>query len=136
MPFDARRRTGEALSHFLPSRRSLISPSSSRRSAFLGPSDVSEFSSPRKVTKTLAATRIENATFREKLDSHHLELHKRDRIIGELEAQVSNLQAELEDSDKALSAAERRVRQDENRGKLLKQEVEMLKRHLVRPRSV
>ena len=103
----------------------------SRRSAFLGPSDTSEFSSPRKVTKTLAATRIENASFREKLNSHNVELHKRDRIIGELEAQVTSQQNELEELDKMVTQSEGRARQDENRMKLLKQEVEMLKRHLV-----
>lgn len=88
------------------------------------------------MTKTLAATRIENATYREKLDNHAIELHKRDRIIGELEAQIAQLQTELEENDKALTQAEGRARQDENGKKLLRQEVDMLKRHLVRWRGL
>lgn len=41
-------------------------------------------------------------------------------------------QTELEELDKLVSEAEGRARLDENRVKLLKQEVDMLKRHLVR----
>lgn len=105
------------------------------RSVFLGPSDTSEFSSPRKITKTLAATRIENATFREKLDSHELEVRKRDRFIGELEGTISASHKELEDAKKTLSKWEARAHQEESRNKLVDRELQMLKAHLVRPSS-
>lgn len=101
------------------------------RSAFLEPGESSSFSSPRKITKTLAAARIENATFREKLDSHRIELQKRDRIVGALEQQCLELQRELDDVHNVVTRAETRARQEENRNRLLVQEVDMLKRHLV-----
>lgn len=103
------------------------------RLSFLGPSESSEFSSPRKLTKTLAATRIENATFRERMDSRELEIQQRDRMIGELEARKNSLTKELDEATRSLAKAEARSKQDGNRLKLLHQEVEMLKRHLVSP---
>jgi hypothetical protein len=103
------------------------------RLSFLDPTEASEFSSPRKLTKTLAATRIENASFQERLDARDLEMHRRERLIGSLETRVSELVGQLDVANKGLAKAEGRAKQEESRLLLLHQEVAMLKRHLVRP---
>lgn len=102
------------------------------RLSFLDPTEASEFSSPRKITKTLAATRIENASFQERLDARDLEMHRRDRLIGSLETRISELVSQLDVANKGLSKAEGRGKLEESRLLLLHQEVAMLKRHLVR----
>ncbi|KAK4699236.1 hypothetical protein P7C70_g7025, partial [Phenoliferia sp. Uapishka_3] len=98
--------------------------------SFLGSEQGTEFSSPRKLTKTLAATRIENASFREKLDMLELEIHHRDRMIGELEERVVALEKSLVETTAKLSKSEAKAGQEGNRQKLAVQEIEMLKRHL------
>ncbi|SCV69805.1 BQ2448_1199 [Microbotryum intermedium] len=98
--------------------------------AFLTPSDASEFSSPRKITRTLAATRIENAAFRQKVEQHAKGLQSRDLIIGELEKQVADSKQQVEEGKKAVAKAEAAVKQEQGRSRLLQQEIDLLKRHL------
>ncbi|BGP08876.1 coiled-coil domain-containing protein mad1 [Rhodotorula toruloides] len=99
-------------------------------SAFVKPEDTDTFSSPRKITKNLAATRIENATLRDRLNTHELELQRRDRIIGQLEAKAVELEKQLQQAAKELDAAKEKARVDGAQVGLLRQEVAMLKRHL------
>ncbi|GAA5836698.1 hypothetical protein JCM11251_002702 [Rhodosporidiobolus azoricus] len=98
--------------------------------AFVRPEDSDPFSSPRKITKNLASTRIENATLRDRLNSHELEVQRRDRIIGQLEARATELEAKLDDARKELKQVEEKARSEAGQTGLLKQEVAMLKRHL------
>ncbi|GAA6032507.1 hypothetical protein JCM8097_004791 [Rhodosporidiobolus ruineniae] len=98
--------------------------------AFVKPEDNDVFSSPRKITKNLAASRIENASLRDRLNSHELEVQRRDRIIGQLEARAAELEGKLQEARKGLEATEEKARLDATQGKFLRQEVEMLKRHL------
>ncbi|BGP00260.1 hypothetical protein RTG_01943 [Rhodotorula toruloides ATCC 204091] len=99
-------------------------------SAFVKPEDTDTFSSPRKITKNLAATRIENATLRDRLNTHELELQRRDRIIGQLEAKAVELENQLQQAAKELDATKEKARVDGAQAVLLRQEVAMLKRHL------
>ncbi|POY71151.1 hypothetical protein BMF94_5908 [Rhodotorula taiwanensis] len=99
-------------------------------SAFVKPEDTDTFSSPRKITKNLAATRIENATLRDRLNSHELEVQRRDRIIGQLEERLADLESKLRQTEKELSATKEKARVDSSQTSLLSQEVQMLKRHL------
>ncbi|GAA5960483.1 hypothetical protein JCM3765_003651 [Sporobolomyces pararoseus] len=99
-------------------------------SAFVKPEDVDAFSSPRKITKNLAATRIENASLRDRLNTHDLEVRRRDHIIGQLEQRASELEMKLEEAKKNLKSQEERGRVESQQVGLLKQEVSMLKRHL------
>ncbi|CEQ41957.1 SPOSA6832_03736 [Sporobolomyces salmonicolor] len=100
------------------------------RSAFVKPEDVDTFSSPRKITKNLAAQRIENATLRDRLNTHELEVQRRDKIIGQLEARANELEVKLDEAKKQLTGQEERSRGGANQVRLLQQEVGMLKRHL------
>lgn len=102
------------------------------RAAFVKPEDSDVFSSPRKITKNLAASRIENATLRDRANSHELEVQRRDRIIGQLEARAMELEGKLEEATKELKQAEEKRRVESSQANLLRQEVGMLKRHLVR----
>lgn len=95
------------------------------------PEDIDTFSSPRKITKNLAATRIENASLRDRLNTHDLEVRRRDHIIGQLEERASELEVKLEEAKKNLKKEEERARVDSQQVGLLRQEVSMLKRHLV-----
>jgi predicted ribosome quality control (RQC) complex YloA/Tae2 family protein len=104
----------------------------SRRAAFVNPEDSDVFSSPRKITKNLAASRIENATLRDRANSHELEVQRRDRIIGQLEARATELEGKLEEATKELKGSEEKRRGESSAANLLRQEVAMLKRHLVR----
>ncbi|BGP25384.1 coiled-coil domain-containing protein mad1 [Rhodotorula toruloides] len=99
-------------------------------SAFVKPEDTDTFSSPRKITKNLAATRIENATLRDRLNTHELELQRRDRIIGQLEAKALELETQLQKAAKELEATKEKSKVDGSQAVLLRQEVGMLKRHL------
>ncbi|KDE06718.1 hypothetical protein MVLG_02915 [Microbotryum lychnidis-dioicae p1A1 Lamole] len=99
-------------------------------SAFLDPSDTSEFSSPRKITRTLAATRIENAAFRQKVEQHAYGLQSRDSIIGELEKRVADSEQQVEEGKNAVMRAKAAVKQEQGRSRLLQREVDLLKRHL------
>lgn len=58
-------------------------------------------------------------------------MQSRDRMIGELQRNVEVLKKSLEESRSKLFKAETRVKQEASGHKLLAQEVEMLKRHLV-----
>ncbi|GAA6009294.1 hypothetical protein JCM10207_004339 [Rhodosporidiobolus poonsookiae] len=98
--------------------------------AFVKPDDTDSFSSPRKITKNLAATRIENATLRDRLNTHELEVQRRDRIIGQLEARVTECEGKLEEARREVQQAEEKARVDGSQANLLRQEVAMLKRHL------
>ncbi|GAA5871712.1 hypothetical protein JCM16303_000840 [Sporobolomyces ruberrimus] len=99
-------------------------------SAYVKPEDIDTFSSPRKITKNLAATRIENASLRDRLNTHDLEVRRRDHIIGQLEERASELEVKLEEAKKNLKKEEERARVDSQQVGLLRQEVSMLKRHL------
>ncbi|GAA5910674.1 hypothetical protein JCM5296_001688 [Sporobolomyces johnsonii] len=99
-------------------------------SAFVKPEDVDTFSSPRKITKNLAAQRIENATLRDRLNTHELEVQRRDKIIGQLEARANEFEVKLDEAKKQLTGQEERSRGEANQVRLLQQEVGMLKRHL------
>lgn len=115
----------------------LIANPSAFRLSFLDPSEASsEFSSPRKLTKTLAASRIDNISFQEKLDSRDREIHARDRMIGELEANIVMLKQREESLSKGTSALEAKVKQAERRVELRDKEVQMLKDNLVRSAHV
>jgi chromosome segregation ATPase len=105
---------------------------SARRSAFIKAEDNDAFSSPRKITKNLATTRIENATLRDRLNSHELEVQRRDRIVGQLEQRLAEVDAKLKQAEKELAATKEKARVDSSQTTLLRQEVQMLKRHLVR----
>ena len=110
----------------------LISSFSQRvRSAFVKPEDIDSFSSPRKITKNLAATRIENASLRDRLNTHDLEVRRRDHMIGQLEERARELEIKLDETRKNLKGQEEKGRVDCQQVGLLKQEVAMLKRHLV-----
>ncbi|GAA5901369.1 hypothetical protein JCM6882_007758 [Rhodosporidiobolus microsporus] len=98
--------------------------------AFVKPEDADPFSSPRKITKNLASTRIENATLRDRLNTHELEVQRRDRIIGQLEARAAELEGKLDEARRELKQVEERARVDASQTGLLRQEVAMLKRHL------
>ncbi|GJN91229.1 hypothetical protein Rhopal_004247-T1 [Rhodotorula paludigena] len=98
--------------------------------AFVKPEDTDSLSSPRKITKSLASVRIENATLRDRLNSHQLEVDRRDRIIGELEARAGALEVQLKGAEKELETARDGARGGQVQVGLLKQEVAMLKRHL------
>lgn len=98
--------------------------------AFLSPADAPEFSSPRKLSKTLAACRIENASYRERLDMAELEISRRDRMVGEFEARTAALEKELVEVKNTLTKAEVRAKGEESRQELSRKEIEMLKRHL------
>ncbi|GAA6058221.1 hypothetical protein JCM3770_005022 [Rhodotorula araucariae] len=98
--------------------------------AFVKPEDTDAFSSPRKITRSLATVRIENATLRDRLNSHALEVERRDRIVGELEARASELEAQLEEARRELERVRDCARTDTAQTGLLRQEVAMLKRHL------
>ncbi|BGP16988.1 coiled-coil domain-containing protein mad1 [Rhodosporidiobolus nylandii] len=98
--------------------------------AFVQPEDNDVFSSPRKITKSLAAQRLENATLRDRANTHELELQRRDRIIGQLEARAVELEGLLECANKQLQQTEEKAMGDASQAGLLRQEVEMLKRHL------
>jgi len=102
------------------------------RAAFVKPEDTDAFSSPRKITKSLASVRIENATLRDRLNSHALEVERRDRIVGALERRAGELEALLEAARRELDQVRERARTDKAQSGLLRQEVGMLKRHLVR----
>ncbi|GAA5828613.1 hypothetical protein JCM3766R1_003760 [Sporobolomyces carnicolor] len=99
-------------------------------SAFVKPEDVDTFSSPRKITKNLAATRIENASLRDRLNTHDLEVRRRDHLIGQLEERASELEVRLEEAKVNLRRQEEKGRVEAQQVGLLKQEVSMLKRHL------
>lgn len=103
------------------------------RLSFLEPTEAasSEFTSPTKLTKTLAASRIENLSFKEKLDGRDIEIRTRDRIIGELENRNEALEKECEIAKIGLSKAEGKVKQSERRIELRDKEVDMLKSSLV-----
>lgn len=58
-------------------------------------------------------------------------MHRRDRMIGELEANTLALQMELDDSNNKLVKVEGKAKQDFSGHRLLQKEVEMLKQHLV-----
>lgn len=107
-----------------------------RRSAFIKTEDNDALSSPRKITKNLATTRIENATLRDRLNSHELEVQRRDRIVGQLEQRLAEVDAKLKQAEKELAATKEKARVDSSQTTLLRQEVQMLKRHLVRRRSL
>ncbi|GAA5975325.1 hypothetical protein JCM11641_005938 [Rhodosporidiobolus odoratus] len=98
--------------------------------AFVKPEDTDTFSSPRKITKNLAAQRIENASLRDRMNTHELEVRRRDRIVGQLEQRAAELEKELDSAKKGLQQTEERARKDASQTSLLRQEVEMLKRHL------
>lgn len=125
-----RRPTGASCSSRLRVRSS--SPPTPRRSAFVRPGDTDSVSSPRKITKNLAATRIENASLRDRLNSHELEVKRRDRIIGQLEQQVLETTEKLKQTEKDLAMTKEKARVDSSQTSLLRQEIDMLKRHLVR----
>ncbi|BGP56157.1 hypothetical protein JCM8202_005923 [Rhodotorula sphaerocarpa] len=99
-------------------------------SAFVRPGDTDSVSSPRKITKNLAATRIENASLRDRLNSHELEVKRRDRIIGQLEQQVLETTEKLKQTEKDLAMTKEKARVDSSQTSLLRQEIDMLKRHL------
>ncbi|KAG0663864.1 coiled-coil domain-containing protein mad1 [Rhodotorula mucilaginosa] len=99
-------------------------------SAFIKAEDNDAFSSPRKITKNLATTRIENATLRDRLNSHELEVQRRDRIVGQLEQRLAEVDAKLKQAEKELAATKEKARVDSSQTTLLRQEVQMLKRHL------
>lgn len=99
-------------------------------SAFIKTEDNDAFSSPRKITKNLATTRIENATLRDRLNSHELEVQRRDRIVGQLEQRLAEVDAKLKQAEKELAATKEKARVDSSQTTLLRQEVQMLKRHL------
>lgn len=103
------------------------------RLSFLEPTEAasSEFTSPRKLTKTLAASRIENVSFKEKLELREAEMRTRDRLIGELENRNAVLEKEWESMKSGLLSAEGKVKQSEKRIELRDKEVEMLKSSLV-----
>ncbi|GAA5890523.1 hypothetical protein JCM8208_004901 [Rhodotorula glutinis] len=98
--------------------------------AFVKPDDIDTFSSPRKITKSLATVRIENATLRDRLNSHALEVERRDRIVGALEARAGELEGKLDEAQRELERVKERARTDSAQGGLLRQEIAMLKRHL------
>ncbi|GAA6062156.1 hypothetical protein JCM10212_002368 [Sporobolomyces blumeae] len=99
-------------------------------SAFIQPDDVDVFSSPRKITKNLAASRIENASLRDRLNTHDLEVRRRDHIIGQLEDKASELEAKLDEATKEIKSKDEKARLGTQQVALLRQEVDMLKRHL------
>ena len=113
----------------------MLIPKGARRSAFIKTEDNDAFSSPRKITKNLATTRIENATLRDRLNSHELEVQRRDRIVGQLEQRLAEVDAKLKQAEKEVAATKEKARVDSSQTTLLRQEVQMLKRHLVRRHS-
>lgn len=101
--------------------------------SFLDPTEAAspEFTSPRKLTKTLAASRIENISFKDKLDARESEMRTRNRLIGELESRNAALQQEWDNMKTGLMSTEGRVKQSERRIELRDKEIEMLKSSLV-----
>ncbi|GAA5868651.1 hypothetical protein JCM3774_003613 [Rhodotorula dairenensis] len=99
-------------------------------SAFIKTEDKDAFSSPRKITKNLATIRIENASLRDRLNSHELEVQRRDRMIGQLEERLAEVDAKLRQAEKELASTKEKARVDSSQTTLLTQEVQMLKRHL------
>ncbi|GAA5867035.1 hypothetical protein JCM8547_008417 [Rhodosporidiobolus lusitaniae] len=98
--------------------------------AFVKLEDSDAFSSPRKITKNLAASRIENATLRDRANTHELEVQRRDRIIGQLEARATELEKEVANAKKEVKQWEEKARGEKSQVDLARQEVGMLKRHL------
>ena len=58
-------------------------------------------------------------------------MRRRDHIIGQLEERASELEMKLEEAKKNLKSQEEKGRVESQQVGLLKQEVSMLKRHLV-----
>ena len=100
------------------------------RLSFLDPSDAADISSPRKLSKTLAAARIENATLVERLGSKDADVHSRERMIGELEAHVRELETQLEGEKRRCASVEDKAVQVERRLELSAKEIDMLKASL------
>lgn len=101
------------------------------RQSFLGSSaSAAEFSTPQQLAKALAATRIESASYLERVDTLKLELGTRDRLVGQLEATISGLENEVAKATKDAESARGREKAAEQRMELLRQEIAMLKRHL------
>jgi mitotic spindle assembly checkpoint protein MAD1 len=101
------------------------------RQSFLGNSaSAAEFNTPQQLAKALAATRIESASYLERVDTLKLELGTRDRLVGQLEATISGLQNEVAKATKDAESARGREKAAEQRMELLRQEIGMLKRHL------
>lgn len=102
------------------------------RLSFLSPTSTSTgFTSPRKLTKTLAATQIENASYKEKVDAREAEIKIRDRMIGEFEERCKVLEREADASKRGMEKSEGRAKQVEKRIELRDKEVELLKNSLV-----
>ncbi|CAH7685488.1 spindle assembly checkpoint component Mad1 [Phakopsora pachyrhizi] len=68
-------------------------------SIFLGKQQ-SDFSNPHEFFKSLATTRIENASLKERLGSRQLEIKSRDRMIGELEAKLEEVEKDRDEEFK------------------------------------
>ncbi|KAM0748558.1 MAD-domain-containing protein [Meredithblackwellia eburnea MCA 4105] len=101
--------------------------------SFLEPTDTAshgETSTPRKLSKTLAASRIESASLRDRLEEHQFEVQRRDRIIGEQEERIAALEKECEETRARLGKSLAKAGMEEQREELFKREIEMLKRHL------
>lgn len=67
---------------------------------------------------------------RDRLNSHELEVKRRDRIIGQLEQQVLETTEKLKQTEKDLAMTKEKARVDSSQTSLLRQEIDMLKRHL------
>lgn len=112
---------------------------SHRRQSFLlpaastTPSSLPEFSTPRKLASTLSATRLNNAALLSDLHEKEVALSTRDKIIGELEGRVEELEAEIGIGLKALEDARRKEAEVTRREGLRGLEVQMLKNSLVSP---
>ncbi|GAA5988157.1 hypothetical protein JCM10908_002087 [Rhodotorula pacifica] len=99
-------------------------------SAFIKTEDEDALSTPRKITKNLASYRIENASLQDRLNSHGVEVQRRDRIIGQLEERLAEVDEKLRQTEKDLASTKEKARADSSQTTLLRQEVQMLKRHL------
>lgn len=63
-------------------------------------------------------------------------MQRRDRIVGQLEQRLAEVDAKLKQAEKELAATKEKARVDSSQTTLLRQEVQMLKRHLVRRHSL
>ncbi|KAK4057332.1 coiled-coil domain-containing protein mad1 [Microbotryomycetes sp. JL221] len=87
-------------------------------------------SSPRQVTKRLASLQIQNALQQETLSAHASELKRRNEIISDLEADVTNLQDALREERKKTGRSHEQIERDQKQVTLLQKEVAMLRNHL------
>lgn len=110
---------------------------SSHRQSFLlpaastTPSSLPEFSTPRKLASTLSATRLNNTALLSDLHEKEVALSTRDKIIGELEGRVEELEVEIENGLKELEDSQRKEAEVTRREGLRGLEVQMLKNSLV-----